>query len=178
MSRFTCVLTLVLLFVCPVLGQDQVKVYLEETGPIISRLKQSLAGLVDDVESLREDRDFAGMRDVALEHKADLSRLLQELEAIKPPPEGGKHHEALGALIEGQIERTEILATQMNTRQEILTEAKQLKAEGKSNEEIREFIKSQRDVTSELKEKTASVTAEIQKADDTLRVERKRLREL
>lgn len=169
-------LLLTLLFLSPLSAQEEeLKVYLGQTDPIIVTLQDNIKSFVDEVQPLREKSDFIGLKSTADKYIAIWDGMLEELSGIQPPEDAGKHYQALQRLLELQKESNQILSETLHSRISVLLEVKRMREANAPTEEIEAFVQDNTLDRDALIKRTTAVKNQTKEADATLKSERDRL---
>ena len=162
----------------PVLAQEDIKDYLQKTDPMIVELQSNIKNFLGEVQPLRDDQDFVGLKTTADKYVGIWNGMLERLNAVAAPDEAGKHYQALTQLLEQQRESNQIMSDTLANRIEVIQEIQKMEQAGASQEQVDAFVKENALDREELVEKTTAVKQATTQADQSLKAERERLLEL
>lgn len=159
----------------PGVAQEEIKAYLSETTPLILSLQENIQNFMGEVQPLRQNKDIVGLKDVADKYIGVWDGMLGQLGQVEPGPETQRHYQALRQLFEMQRKSNQIMSETLGQRIELLVEIQQMKENGATDDEVKEFAADNSLDREALLEETSAVKAATKEADETLKSEHKRL---
>ena len=159
-------------------AQEEVVTYLDASEPVISDMQSNIRSFLNEVQPLRQKKDIAGVKKVADKYILIWDEQLDRMAQIAPPPQAQTHYNALKRLLELQRESNQIMSETLAQRLALLMEIQKMKDNGAPDDEIKEFLATNSLDKESLLERATAVSSETQKADQTLKAEHKKLRDM
>ena len=156
-------------------AQEDVKSYFKETDPVLVKFKQNVDEFLPKIQGLREKKDLVGLKQTADEFAKRWAGLVTELDKTTPPKDASEYHQALKRLLELQRESNIIMSETLGHRIAVILEARKMKKDGSSEEDVQAFIDKNRLDKDQIVARTSAVKSETQQADAKMKSERKRL---